>query len=142
LLFFNTMFDWLFLSCILICVTNAQVFFVNDRNEKFLIWSLFEILLSYWKLKNKWEHYQSPHCLWLLYLRHFFMWCEWDYLLFQYIRWNFCLIQSLFKNLISLITSLLLILGLSFYRKFTGKSVKMFYRFALGKLVLVNFGKY
>jgi hypothetical protein len=31
-------------------------------------------------------------------------------------------------------------LGLSFYQKFTGKSVKMFYRFT-GKKVSVNFGK-
>ncbi len=30
--------------------------------------------------------------------------------------------------------------GLSFYRKFTGKSVKLFYRFA-GKKNSVNFGK-
>ena len=31
-------------------------------------------------------------------------------------------------------------LGLSFYRNFTGKSVKVFYRFT-GKMVAVNFGK-
>ncbi len=32
------------------------------------------------------------------------------------------------------------LVGLSFYRKFTGKSVKLFYRFT-GKLESVNFGK-